>query len=57
MRIAKMVVAAGLLAMGLSLSGCYGDRPGHWGDRHHRHHHHHDGDHDHGDHDHGDQWR
>ncbi|MGN6268267.1 MAG: hypothetical protein ACTHM0_00050 [Sphingomonas sp.] len=54
MRIAKMVVAAGLLAVGLSLGGCYNDRPGHWGDRHH--HHHHDGDHDHGDHDHGD-WR
>lgn len=52
MRITKMVVAAGLLAMGLSLSGCYGDRPGRWGDHHH-HHHHHDGDHDHD----GDHWR
>lgn len=48
MRIAKMVVAAGLLAVGLSLGGCYNDRPGHWGDHHH--HHHHDGDHDGGDH-------
>lgn len=48
MRIAKIALAAGLLAAaGLSLGGCYGDRPGHWGDHHHRHHHHHhDGDHD-----------
>jgi hypothetical protein len=51
----KPVLAAGLLVTGLSLSGCYGDRPGHWGDRHHRHHHH-DRDHHHGDHDRGD-WR
>lgn len=44
MRFTKIILAAGLLATGLSLSGCYGDRPGHWGDHHH---HHHDGDHDH----------
>lgn len=47
MRIAKIALAAGLLAAGLSLGGCYSDRPGHWDDHHHRHHHHHhDGDHD-----------
>lgn len=56
MRIAKIALTAGLLAAGLSLGGCYGDRPGRWGDHHHRHHHH-DGDHHdghdghHGDHD------
>ena len=55
MRIRKLVLAAGLLVTGLSLSGCYGDRPGRWGDHHHRHGHHHHHDHD-GDHDHGD-WR
>lgn len=48
MRIAKMIVAAGLLATGLSLGGCYNDHPGRWGDHHHGHH---DRDHDH-DHDH-----
>ncbi|MBY8826651.1 hypothetical protein K7G81_00805 [Hephaestia sp. CMS5P-6] len=47
MRITKMVVAAGLLAVGLSLGGCYNDRPGHWGGHHHHHHHGHDHDHDH----------
>ena len=44
------VLIYGLLAVGLSLGGCYNDRPGHWGNGHHHHHHDHDGDHDH-DHD------
>ena len=48
MRIAKMIVAAGLLATGLSLAGCYNDHPGRWGDHHHGHHDRdHDRDHDH----------
>lgn len=58
MRMRKLVLAAGLLVTGLSLSGCYGDHPGRWGDHHGRHHGHghHHGDHDRGDHDRGD-WR
>jgi hypothetical protein len=48
MRLTKIIMAAGLFATALSLSGCY-DHPGRWGDHHHHH------DHDHGDHDdHGD---
>ena len=54
MRIARIVVAAGLLAFGLSLGGCYNDRPGRWSDHHHRHHHGYDHDHDH---DHDGYWR
>jgi len=57
MRIAKLAIAASLLATGLSLGGCYNDRPGNWGDHHHRgdYGHHHDRG-DRGDHNRGD-WR
>ncbi|MCM8730641.1 hypothetical protein ACFO8O_06620 [Hephaestia sp. GCM10023244] len=46
MRIAKTMIAAGLLTGALALTGCVNDRPGHWGDHHRGHHGHHDrGDH------------
>src|SRR3546814_3778600 len=45
MRIAKIAITAGLLTRALALAGCYNDRPGRWGDHHHRGHHgHHDRD-------------
>ncbi len=47
MRIAKIAITAGMLTSVLALAGCYNDRPGRWGDHHHRGHH---GHHDRGDH-------
>ncbi|NYT41499.1 hypothetical protein HZY97_12075 [Sphingomonas sp. R-74633] len=50
----RMLRIAGALALAsMALSGCYGDRPGYNGDRHHRGDHHR-GDHNGGDHDHHD---
>ncbi|HVI99223.1 MAG TPA: hypothetical protein VM657_09170 [Sphingomonas sp.] len=58
MRIGRIVITAGLLASTLAVAGCYDDRPGRWGDHHHRGHHGHHGHHDRGDHHRGDHdWR
>src|SRR3546814_11577641 len=49
MRIAKIAITSVLLTSALALAGCYNDRPGRWGDHHHRGHHgHHDRGYHHG---------